>query len=223
MMRVTRVALIWIAMLMTGVDAAQAQTSFVDESGRFYAAVDVGATFGNKASGSFGGEVGGRVIDPIEVFIEFGRMRNVGTSALQDRADIIANFIKGSAETSQKATFFDIGVKYRGPAFAGIWRPYVGLGIGNAKVETASTFTVNGTDVTSQLPALYGVVLGNDLTSSLNKVFLTIPIGVQGTFMRRYFVDGSYRYGHLFAKPDDIDGDVGITAQRLQIGFGVRF
>jgi opacity protein-like surface antigen len=219
MMRVTRLAVMMIAIGMTGVNAARAQ----DEAGRFYATVNGGVTFGNKSGGSFGGEVGGRVIDPIEVFVEFGHMSDVGTSELQSRANLVANFINGTATTQQKANYFDVGVKYRARAFAGTWRPYVGFGIGTAKVETISTFLVNGNDVTSQLPVLYGVVLGNDLSGSLNKTFLTIPIGVQGIVFHRLLVDGSYRYGHLFAKPDEIDGDVGITAQRLQIGVGVRF
>jgi len=221
-MRVTRLVLMLVAMCMAGVNLAQAQTS-QDDGGRYYAAVTAAATFGNQSSGAFGVEVGGRVLDQLEVFIEGGHMRNLGTDTLTARANIVASFIRGTAATQQKANYVDIGVKYRGPLFAGMWRPYIGFGIGAAKVETTSSFSVNGGDVTAQLPALYGVVLGSDLDSSLNKVFVTVPIGVQANFMHRYFVDGSYRYGRLLAKPDEIDGDVAITAQRVQVAFGVRF
>jgi opacity protein-like surface antigen len=217
-MRVSRLALIWIAIWMSSVAVARAQ-----DAGRYYAAFAAGVTFGHHASGSFNGEAGARITEPLDVFFEAGHMQNVGTSELAARADVVAAFIKGSAETQQSANFFDIGVRYHGPVFAGMWRPYVGFGIGSAKVETTSTFSVNGSDITSQLPPLYGVVLGSDLSSSLNKALITIPIGVQATFRHYFLIDGSYRYGHIFAKPDDIDGDVGINAQRLQIAFGVRF
>jgi opacity protein-like surface antigen len=119
--------------------------------------------------------------------------------------------------------FGDIGVKYRAPAFAGMWRPYIGIGIGVAKVETLVNFAVNGSDVTAQLPALYGIELGNDLSDSLNKTFVVIPVGVQGNFLKRYFVDGSYRFGTIRPRPDDIELDVAIKTQRVQVGIGVRF
>src|SRR5689334_18179344 len=109
MMRVTRLTLIGMAMWVAGIGVAQAQTG---EIGRFYAAVGAGATFGNQASSSsFSGEVGGRVLDQIEVFVEGGRMKNVATETLAQRAGIVANFIRGSATTQQKANFIDVGVR----------------------------------------------------------------------------------------------------------------
>jgi opacity protein-like surface antigen len=146
-------------------------------------------------------------------------MGNVATSELDARAQIIANFIKGSASAVQKAKFFDIGVKYRGPAFAGMWRPYIGLGIGVANVDTQVNCVVNGSDVTSQLPA-YGIELGNDLTDSLNKTFVVVPLGVQGDFLKRYFVDVSYRFGTIRPRPDDRAGS---SDDQRVCGIGIRF
>jgi opacity protein-like surface antigen len=229
MMRVTRLVLVWMTMMAAGVTAAQAQTSSSDE-GRYYGEFAVGPTLGHKSDSTVGGEFGMGLLDHLwqtgdrlEVFLEGGRMGNVATTDLDARALIIANFIRGSASAVQKAKFFDIGVKYRGPVFAGMWRPYVGLGIGVAKVETLVNFVVNGSDVTSQLPALYGIELGNDLSDSLNKMFVVVPIGVHGNFLKRYFVDGSYRFGTIRPRPDDIEQDVAITTQRVQVGIGVRF
>ena len=84
------------------------------------------------------------------------------------------------------------------------------LRVGGAKVETRSTFTVNGNDVTAQLPVLYGVVLGNDLSSSVNKAFITIPIGVQGTFMGRILVDGQ-NIAHV--TQDSLRAQIGMVTQ----------
>jgi opacity protein-like surface antigen len=228
-MRVTRLVLTWMTMMAAGVTAAQAQTPSTDE-GRFYGEFAVGPTLGHKSDSTVGAEFGvglldhlWRIGDRLELFIEGGRMGNVATSELDARALIIANFIRGSASAVQKVKFGDIGVKYRAPAFAGMWRPYIGIGIGVAKVETLVNFSVNGSDVTAQLPALYGIELGNDLADSLNKTFVVIPVGVQGNFLKRYFVDGSYRFGTIRPRPDDIEQDVAIKTQRVQVGIGVRF
>ena len=225
-MRVTRFVLLLTALAAASVNAAQAQTTLRPDEGRFLAMFTVAATLGHKSDSSVGVEVGGRLTDSIEVFIEAGRMGNVATSTLDTRASVIANFIKGSASAVQKATFFDIGVKYRGPvigALPGMWRPYIGIGVGTAKVNTTVNFAVNGTDVTAQLLPLYGIELGNDLSDSLNKTFVVVPLGIQGRFMDRFVVDAGYRYGRISARPEDIDNDVAIGTQRVQVGFGVRF
>ena len=228
MMRVNCVVCAWIATLVAGTGTARAQSTAPVE-GRFYAEVAAAATLGNKSDKSFGAEVGYRVANSWEVFAEGGRMGNVGTDDLDARAQTIANFIKGSASAVQKANYFAIGVKYLGPAFLSTWRPYVGFGAGAAKVKTEVNFLVNGTDVTSQLPGgipslgIPAVELGNDLTDSLTKAFVTIPVGVTGTLAKRYVVDGSYRWGRMAPRPEDIHADIAITAQRVQIGFGIRF
>jgi opacity protein-like surface antigen len=223
MMRVTRLVLLWTALLVAGASTAQAQTSAPADDGRFYAGGAVGTTIGNSAGLTGGIEVSGRVWEQVEVFIEAGRMRNVATEDVERRAQVIADYIHGSASTVQRATYFDVGGRYRFAPFAGIWRPYVGLGFGVAKVETTATFTVNGADVTGQLLPVYGVMLGNDLSGSLNKVFITIPVGVQATITKRLAVGVSYRWGRILADTSAIDQDVSIAAQRVQFDFGVRF
>jgi opacity protein-like surface antigen len=224
MIRVTRFALVaMVAMLTTGLGIAQAQPVSSTEDGRFYAALAVAATLGHKSDSAIGVELGAHLSDEIEGFLELGHMGNVATSDLDARASKIASFIGGTASAAQKVTYFDIGLKYRVPVFVGSFRPYIGMGIGTAKVNTEVNFAINGTDVTAQLPTAYGVVLGNDLSGSLTKFYFVLPIGLQGTVMRRILLDVSYRYGHIKGSPDDIVQDVGINAQRVQVAVGIRF
>lgn len=226
MMRVTRSVLFILALLAATAAAARAQTPPPSEEGRFYAGIGVGATFGHKSDSSVGVDLSGKLTDQFEVFIEFGRMGNIGTANLDARADVIDAFIRGTHTAVQKATFGDIGLKYRAPAILalpGEWRPYVGIGFGRAKVETLVSFAVNGVDVTADLLGRFGIELGNDLSDSFTKTLIVFPVGIQGRLMKRFVIDGSYRYGRMAARPDDIDSDIAISTQRLQIGFGVRF
>jgi opacity protein-like surface antigen len=90
-------------------------------------------------------------------------------------------------------------------------------------VKTSAAFSVSGTDVTGHLLDVYGVQLGNDLASTLTKLFLTVGGGVTVPFKDRYLVDVSYRYGRIFPKTSQIQGDTGINTNRIQAGIGVRF
>jgi hypothetical protein len=217
-----------MAAFVAATGTAWAQTTSPDE-GRIYAEFTAAATLGNKSDKSVGFEAGYLVTRSWEVFVEGGRLGNVGTDDLDARAQKIANFIGGSSSAVQKATFFAVGVKYVFPAVIDTFRPYIGFAAGAAKIKTEVNFVVGGTDVTSQLSAgipslgIPAIELGNDLTDSLTKSFITIPIGIRGTFLKRYVVDGSYRWGRIGPRPEDIDADVPITAQRVQIGIGIRF
>lgn len=226
MMRVIRFALVWTAIVTAGTTVARAQAP-ADEERKFSGAIAVGATLGHKSDSSVSGEFGFLVRDQIEVFAEGGRMGNVATTTLDARAATIANFIGASTSAVQKAKFFDVGVRYRGPAISGMWRPYIGIGVGVASVETLVNFAVNGNDITAVLPTQFGIELGTDLSGSATKTFITVPLGVRGRFNRlppRYFIDGSYRYGRILPAGNDvIEDDVAINTQRIQIAFGVRF
>jgi hypothetical protein len=223
MIRSNYVALVCAAALTATARMAQAQAPTPSPEGqRFYAEAAAAATLGNKSDKAFDVEFGYRLTNAFTVFVEGGHMGNVATADLDARAQRIATFIKGTSGAVQKANFFDIGVTYRLPPLKWNLQPYVGFGVGAAKVSNEVSFVVNGSDVTSQLLDTYGVELGNDLADSLTKPFFTIPIGVRYTVLKRYFIDGSYRYGRIAARTSQIDQDVAISAQRVQIGFGVR-
>jgi opacity protein-like surface antigen len=225
--RMNRFAMVLVVMLAGGVGSVAAQTpdaATATESHPWYGELAAAATFGHKSSGSVGFEGGYRINDEWQVFIEVGRMSNVATTDVDQRGQIVANQIGGSVSTTQRAVYFDAGVRYQPERFTtGMWHPYGFLGLGAASVKTSAAFSVNGTDVTGHLLDVYGVQLGNDLHSTLTKLFLTAGVGVTVPFKNRFLVDISYRYGHISPKTSEIQGDPGINTNRLQAGIGVRF
>ena len=107
---------------------------------------------------------------------------------------------------------------------AAIYQPYVGFGVGVAKVEKNTTFTVGGATLTeSQLLSQYGVQLGADLAGSTTKTNIEVLAGITRAIGERIGVDLSYRYNRLLPKTDVIADDQGINTQRIQIGVFVRF
>ena len=52
---------------------------------------------------------------------------------------------------------------------------------------------------------------------------MAVLVGVTRSIGERIGVDLSYRYSRIFPKTDIIDGDAGINASRIQVGFFVRF
>jgi opacity protein-like surface antigen len=214
-----RFAMVLVVMLVGGVGPVAAQTpgaSTATEDHPWYGEFAAAATFGHKSSGSAGAEIGYRIKDEWQVFIEGGRMANVATAALDQRAQLIAVPATGisSFSTAQRAVYFDAGVRYQLVPF-GIWHPYGLVGLGFASVKTSTTFgpSSNGTVVFT----------GNDLNSTLTKLFLTVGAGVTVPLKNRYLVDISYRYGRIFPKTSEIEGDTGINTNRIQAGIGVRF
>lgn len=218
----TRFALFAIVCVAAGcAGEAQAQTTTAPPDGRYSAQFDVAATLGHKSDSAFGGEISYRLNDDWDVYFELGRMGNVATSDLDARARLIANAIGATASAVQKARYYDIGARYRLMA-RGTWDPYVLLGVGVASVKTQTNFAINGTDITGSIGD-FGVSLGSDLSGTLTKGLLVIGAGVNKPLKRRYFFDGSLRYGHIFPKTSAIENDVSINTLRVQIGIGIKF
>ena len=218
MKRCVRNSILVVLLAAGWVGNADAQTP---DAQRWYAEVAAAATLGHKSDTSFGGELGYTWTDTRQLFFEIGRMGNVATSAMDDRAQVIAQSIGATFSTGQAATYFDGGLKYR-LAARGSWRPYVLLGIGASRVTSETNFFVNGADVTDQLLDQYGVQLGADLAGSVTKFLLTIGGGVNRPLGSRYLVDLTYRYGHIFSS-GSIEDDTGINTQRVQGGIGILF
>ena len=217
MTRFVRFAVMFIAAFTLGSAAALAQTSTAapGPDSRFSALVTAAATLGHNSSSSFGAEFDYRLMEDYDIFVESGRMRNVTTSDADSRANTIAAFVNGSAHPIQKATYFDVGVRYRLLLWSDVWHPYVALGVGFASVNTKTVLVSNNPDVNVQL--------GPDLSGTVTKPFVMIGFGVRRPFHRRYFADGSYRYGRILARTSVIDADVGSNTQRVQVGVGLRF
>jgi opacity protein-like surface antigen len=216
MKRLVRYSTLVVLMVACRVGTAGAQTAE-----QWYGELTAAATLGHKSDSSVGGELGYTWTEERQLFLELGRMGNVATSAVDDRAQIIAQAIGASASVAQKAIYFDAGLKYR-LADRGRWRPYGLLGLGVARVKTESNFSVNGNDVTNQLDQ-FGVQFGSDLSGSVTKFLLTLGVGANVPFGSRYLADLSYRYGRIFARSGAIEDDTGINTQRVQAGVGIRF
>jgi len=220
MMRCARLVTCFVIVASAGIGRAQAQTP---GEPRWYAEATAAATLGHKSDKAFGGEVGVRLSDTFDVFIEGGHMGNVGNADLEARAQKIADFLGGNVGSSgYKLDFVDVGVKYRVP-MSGRWHPYVAVGVGVAKIKPEVTFGVGGTDVTGDLPNR-GVQLGLDLSESQNELFVMIGGGVTVNFAKRYFADVGYRYGRTAAaKEGDETVIKGLDTQRVFAGVGIRF
>lgn len=221
MMRFARAASFVVIGLAALTARGQAQTPAATTSpeSRFYAAFDFGATFGHKSSGFFGVEGGAHVRGPFAVFFEAGHMPNVGTEDLDERALLIANAVGATASASYKINYFDGGVRYS-PPMPWMVHPYLVFGVGLANVTATTDLAVNGTTVP---PETLGVQFGSDLNGTTHKPFITIGGGVTYPFMKRYFVDGSFRYGRAIANAEEGAVEAGINTQRAQLGIGIRF
>jgi opacity protein-like surface antigen len=208
-----------VAFFGVGARSARAQAAPGGDESKMYAEFNFGPTLGHKSDAFVGGEFGYRLTLGIDLVVEASHMGNVGTSDLDDRAAIIANFLGGSASTAFKVNAFAAGARYRIPVAAKI-EPYVLAAIGVANVKTEVEFSVNGTTID---PATRGVQLGGDLSGTHNKTLLVLGFGVNKTFKTRYFADLGYRYGQIFANTDNFETDKGIPTQRIVLGVGVRF
>ena len=183
-----------------------------------------GGSVGNSSSGTYGLEVDYAVTHAFTVFIEGGQIGNVAPGFIVDRAGVVGQALGGSADVKDKATLGGLGVKYMLKPLTAIYQPYVGFGVGVAKVEKNTTFTVGGATLTeSQLLSQYGVQLGADLAGSTTKTNIEVLAGITRAIGERIGVDLSYRYNRLLPKTDVIADDQGINTQRIQIGVFVRF
>ncbi len=183
-----------------------------------------GPSFGSSSSGTYGVDAGYAVTPKITVFLEAGQIGNVAPGFIVDRANTIAAALGGSADITDKVTFGQIGVKYMLMPNTASYQPYVGFGVGAAKVAKTPTITIGGASLNEeQLLAQYGVQLGGDLAGSSTKTTVGVLVGMTKAFGERFGVDVSYRYNRLMPKTDVIDSDEGINAQRLFLGVLVRF
>lgn len=209
--------------IMAGLTSrASAQSGGADAP--FAVQFTVGPTFGNASDVSLGGELDYKLGTEWELFVEAGRMRNVATGAMEDAAQVVVNALGGEASITQKATYFNAGLKYLLVPFGGGYQPYLGLGAGVAQLRKDVTFTIAGTELSeAELLNQYGVLLGGDLAGSSSRPMLTVIAGVSRNFSGSAFLDLSYGYGAIFADKELNDEDTVTNTQRLQFGIGIRF
>ena len=200
---------------------ASAQTAPAAGTDRGYVEGVVQSAFGNVTSQSYGVELGITVMPNVQLFAEGGLVRDVATSDIGTAAQTIAGFLSQTQanvqfRVKQPVTFGVAGIKYVVPTAKAL-RPYVMGGGGMAQVKQDVTFTVGGSDVTSNLASQFGVQLGTDLSGTFTKPMIVAGAGVIWPAWQRLVVDLQYRYGRIFAE------DGAITVNRAGVGIGVRF
>jgi opacity protein-like surface antigen len=177
----------------------------------------------NVTSQSFGVEGGFTIVPSVQIYAELGQVANVATDDISASAQKIAGVISQTQSNvgynvKEPVTFFVAGGKYLVP-MDGKLQPYVMGGFGVAKVKQDVTFSVSGTDVTSNLalPQYGSVQLGSDLSGTFTKPMLSVGGGVMWSAWKQLVVDIQYRYGHIYAP------DSGININRIGVGIGIRF
>jgi hypothetical protein len=184
-----------------------------------YAAFQTGLTAGSTVGALFGGEAGYSV-NAFDLFFEGGYMTNTKSSDMDAAAQTIADGLTTPGNTityeaKQPINYFDVGFWYKLP-MRGKFRPYAGFGLGSAGVKRETTYAMNGTDITGQLPAM-GVTLGGDLQGDERAFFFMLGGGARMGFGERFFFDVSYRYGHAALEAGGVD------TNRIQFGVGAHF
>jgi opacity protein-like surface antigen len=218
MTRLVRLALLLVtaSIWLGGIARAQAESTLWSVQG------DLAATLGHSSSTSFGGELDRQFTDALDAFVEIGHMSDITTQPVQDRATLIASALGGTANPIVSALYYDLGVRYKVMPGSS-WHPYITLGFGAARVDTSTAFTIAGGGVSAaDLFNIYKVSLGLDLDGFVTKFLIMAGAGIQHPLGDRFFVDGSYRYGHISAS-GKISDDRAVSTQRVQAGFGIKF
>ncbi len=114
------------------------------------------STFGNVTSQSYGVEGGFSIASRLQIFGEVAHANDTATASLATSAQVIAGALSQTQpnvgyHAEQPTTFGIGGIRFLFPASAKI-EPYVRVGAGVASVQKNVTYTVNGTDVTGNLP-----------------------------------------------------------------------
>jgi opacity protein-like surface antigen len=207
-----------VVVWMSLAGAAHAQTtakpSSTTETG--YAEFFAQSAFGNVTSQAYGAEAGFWVMPSLQVFGEFGWVRNTASDALAASAQTIAAGISAAAgnatyEVRQPVTFGAGGVKYIVPVEQSRMLPYVLAGFGVAAVKKDVTFSTTAGDV-SQF-----ATIGTDLSGTETKPMISLGAGVGFPIGNVIIIDVQYRYGHVFTS------DQGLNINRVGAGLGVRF
>jgi opacity protein-like surface antigen len=214
------VALAIGVLAVSSVASAQTPASAPDTD-RGYVEGVIQSAFGNVTSQSYGAELGVTIRPNLQVFVEAGMVRDVATPEISVAAQTIAGFLSQTQanvtfRVKEPVTFGVAGLKVIVPT-AGKLRPYVLGGVGLASVKQDVSFTVGGSDVTSNLATQYGVQLGTDLSGSFSKPIIVVGAGAMWPAWQRLVVDVQFRFGRILAE------DGGINVSRAGIGVGIRF
>jgi opacity protein-like surface antigen len=208
-----------VLVLCLGAVSASSQTTAPGDLPTRYAQVDAGASFGHKSGGVFGAEIGVPYKN-FRFFAEGGRLTNTVTSDMENAAAVITTALStpgatATATVKQPVSFFAAGIRMAMPT-GGRFEPFALVGIGGAKVSKDVSFSIAGSDVTSQLLSR-GVQLGQDLAGSENRTLIEAGLGARMSISGRLYAELSYRYAHIFLI------EPGMNTNRIQFAIGAGF
>jgi opacity protein-like surface antigen len=213
------VAVAVMLILCAGAATASAQATPAQSTSALpgYVELVANSTFGNVTSQAYGGEIGYRVWNEAQLYLEGGVVRNAATSSLDTAAQTIAaalGQLQPSAVTysvKQPVSYFSAGIRFPLSTHAKV-TPYVIAGFGLAKVKKDVTF-----QIASSEPITQYVTLGEDLTGSQNSPLLNVGAGVAWPVWQRMVIDFQFRVMRVFAE------DEGMNIGRGGVGVGFRF
>jgi len=206
-------------MLCTGAARASAQATPAQSTSATsgYVELVANSTFGNVTSQAYGGEIGYRVWNEAQLYVEGGVVRNAATSSLSTAAQSIAGALaqlQPAAVTysvKQPVTYFSAGIRFPLSTQAKVI-PYVIAGFGLAKVKKDVSF-----EIASSEPITQYVTLGEDLSGSQNSPLLNVGVGAAWPVWQRMVIDFQFRVMRVFAE------DEGMNIGRGGVGVGFRF
>lgn len=219
-----RIALAVVAVLVQAAAVLAQSSAPAPDGARGYIEAVAQSAFGNVTSQSYGVEAGATVWETLQVFGEFGRVRDVATTEISSSAQLIAGALSQVQPASvaytvrEPVTFFGGGVRYQVVMEQSKVVPYVMGGFGVAKVTKDVTFQLGGADATPSSLAQY-VTIGTDLSGDFSKPMLTFGGGVVVPLYKQLIADLQYRFGRIFPET----GGTAINVNRAGVGLGVRF
>ena len=197
--------------------SAQATPAQSTPASAGYVELVANSTFGNVTSQAYGGEIGYRVWNEAQLYVEGGVVRNAATSSLDASAQTIAAALGQlqpsavSYSVKQPVSYFSAGIRFPLSTHAKV-TPYVIAGFGLAKVKKDVAF-----QIASSEPITQYVTLGEDLAGSQNSPLLNVGAGVVWPVWQRMVIDFQFRVMRVFAE------DEGMNIGRGGVGVGFRF
>ena len=205
--------------LCAGAATASAQTTPAQSTPASpgYVELVANSTFGNVTSQAYGGEIGYRVWNEAQLYVEGGVVRNAATSSLDSAAQTIATALGQlqpsavSYSVKQPVSYVSAGIRFPLSTQAKVI-PYVIAGFGLAKVKKDVSF-----EIASSEPITQYVTLGEDLSGSQNSPLLNVGVGAAWPVWQRMVIDFQFRVMRVFAE------DEGMNIGRGGVGVGFRF
>lgn len=178
----------------------------------------LGFTFETESGAVGAGAIGFNVTPRLQIYGEFGYMRNVLPRSEQDVWDAVVADIPGAAIDSSAPFFYGLG-GVRFTITTGSAQPYVVAGAGFAVGRQERTILLDGQDFTRDFR-----IVNEDFvrTSDQTGPLVSVGGGVDIRFGKNITLDLGYRYQRLFVEGIFFEDDP-LDVSRVQFGLGYVF